>query len=204
MLEQRNKIAAILLAAGTSSRFEGRHKLLQDVGGKPLLLHSLAPILASPFHQIIAVTGYAADQVAPLLEDHPVRIVHNENFRNGMGSSLAAAVKALDDEAEAALIFLADMPAITPSLIKAIITAFHEDGSASIFAPTHQGRRGHPVLFARQHFPALSRLNNDEGAKNIIRQNKAGLKLIPVASDAIFRDIDRLEDLATSQNLVPD
>ena len=208
MLETQ-KFAAILLAAGTSSRFGGSHKLMQPLDGRPLIQHSLTPIIASTFHQTIIVTGHLADQLTPLTQHEAAEIIFNENYQHGMGTSLATGIGALNDDIDAAFIFLADMPDITAEIIERLTAAFTANPTATICTPTHNGQRGHPVIFARQHFAALSALTGDNGAKAIIRDNTGTLLELPVNTPAILRDIDTPHDLAVhadtgtnSRNLV--
>lgn len=195
MLAANPEFAAILLAAGTSSRFGPAFKLLHHLDGKPLIHHALAPILEAKFHQTITVTGHQADKLTPLINEFPIEIIFNKNHQDGMGASLAAGINALTEDIDAAFIFLADMPAITPAIINALKAALIKEENATICAPTYKGQRGHPVLFASNHFPALKALTGDQGAKDIIQNNAGTLCEVPVTNDAIFRDIDRPEDL---------
>lgn len=181
-------IAAILLAAGTARRM-GSNKLLLDVLGQPMVRRAAAVCQAAGLSPLIAVLGHEASRVAQALSGLPVQCVHNENFSDGMASSLTAGLAALPTGTEAALICLADMPLLMREDISALCAAFAPERGRAICVPVHQGRRGNPVLLGRAIFPALAGLSGDEGAKSIIRQHAHLVAEVP-ASAGVLTDID--------------
>lgn len=204
-------IAAIFLAAGQSRRFGKANKLLSEIEGRPLIERSLTPLLNGDLDEIIIVTGHESQAIKAAIPPHihelpNIRIIENKAYSQGMGSSLAAGISALSNTIDACYICLADMPDIPPESFKHLREALYSTSSIrsgeaarenipTIIAPTHKGQRGHPVLFASCHFPALKALSGDRGAKEIIEKNNSGLKLVELNTTAILRDIDCMSDL---------
>jgi molybdenum cofactor cytidylyltransferase len=180
-------MAGLLLAAGQSRRF-GANKLLQHViDDTPMLLVS-AQKLASALPDSIVVINEAIQEQQPALEQLGLRVIVNSHADQGMGSSIACGVAA-SSGANGWLIALADMPYVSVETIKAV--AVRLNGGAAIVAPLYQQQRGHPVAFAGQFRQELLALNQDSGAKDIIRRHKHRLELINSDDEGVIIDIDR-------------
>ena len=143
-----------MLAAGLSRRMGGPNKLLQPYRGKPLLAHALRVAEEIEFADRIAVTGRDCAETEALAASFGFRCVFNPSFAEGLGTSIAAGVRALQPEAEGAFIALGDMPEIGPEVYRALAETFTQ---GSIVAPLHNGARGHPVLFCKSYIAQLSR-----------------------------------------------
>ncbi len=207
MLAHTNKLAAILLAAGQSTRFEAGSKLTHIIKDKPLISWSLSPLIKSNLEQIIIVTGCHAETInkaiTPLKNQHPnLTTIHNENYKLGMGNSIATGMTAISSNIEGIFICLADMPKITEDIYTKLTHALaleqnHETTkNKSIFRPFYQGIPGHPVLFSKIHFEKIASLNGDQGARQIIKSNQGALELIAIDNPHTLLDIDKREDLA--------
>jgi len=206
-------IAAVVLAAGRSSRYRAAggaepSKLVAMLDGKPLVRHVVEAALASRARPIVVVTGHAREVVETALETLSVAFVHNADFASGLASSLKAGIAALPGGAAGALILLGDMPGVGPALLDRLIGAFTDNPRALAATPVHAGRRGNPVLLASPLFPAIARLEGDEGARRLIEEaagNEAGpARVIELAedSDAVTLDVDTPEALAAARNWV--
>jgi molybdenum cofactor cytidylyltransferase len=189
------RIGAIVLAAGLSSRM-GRNKLLADIVGKPLLRRVVEAASASSVDPIIVVSGNAADETAAALAGLQVRVVDNPDYRSGLSTSLKCGLRALPDDCDGAMVLLGDMPAITASLIDKLVAAFDPAESRAICVATYRGKRGNPVLWARQFFPDMLQLEGDVGAKHLIAANGEVVCEVEAADDAPLIDIDTPEALA--------
>lgn len=209
MLDDRQKFAAILLAAGQSSRFEDGAKLTHLINGKPLIAWSLAPLIESKFEQIIIVTGGHAKVINSLLtpfetQQENITTIHNETYNEGMSTSIASGMSLIKSNIEGVFICLADMPMIKVEIFTKLSNTYEEErdkqSNKTIFRPAYEGQPGHPVLFRKKHFSNLSSLDGDKGAKELIQQNKDELKLISVNSSDILIDIDKKEDLYKLQS----
>ena len=184
-------IAAIIPAAGLSSRFDGANKLVQPLGVFSIVQHVVQAAKSTGCHSIIVVTGYEAQSVRQALRDEPVQVVHNEMFEAGMGASISAGVKEAGD-VDGYLIWPADMPLIKPSSAAAVIDEFDP---AAIVVPICDGKRGHPVLFPATFRVPLEGLTHQNGARSILNANADSIKEIEIADSGIHCDIDNREDL---------
>jgi molybdenum cofactor cytidylyltransferase len=189
-------IRGILLAAGYSKRF-GSNKLLQALpagspeAGTPMGL-AAAKHLLDALPESIAVVRPRAQKLARILRDAGCNTVVCKNAGEGMGTSLAAGVRATSD-ANGWIVGLADMPFIRPETIRTVAKALQE--GASIAAPSFQGKRGHPVGFARRFYEELSSLRGDDGARQFLKQHPELVKLVEVDDPGVVRDIDKPSDL---------
>jgi molybdenum cofactor cytidylyltransferase len=190
------KIRGILLAAGYSKRF-GSNKLLQALppgspeAGVPIAL-AAAKRLLEVLPDSIAVVRPRAQKLAALLRDAGCNTVLCKNAAEGMGTSLAAGVRAADD-AEGWIVALADMPFIRADTIRAVVHAIA--GGAAMAAPSYHGQRGHPVGFGRANFEALAALSGDHGARELLARHAASIALCETDDPGVLRDIDRPSDL---------
>jgi molybdenum cofactor cytidylyltransferase len=192
-------IAALVLAAGRSTRMGGANKLLEEIGGKPLVRIAAEQALASRASPVILVTGHQREKVEAAVAGLDLRVVHNPDFAQGLGTSLRAGVAALPAEADGVVVCLADMPQITSALIDRLIAAFDPGQGALVAVPTVEGRRGNPVLWARRFFPELMAIEGDTGARNLIAAYAEAVTEVAVEGAAIFLDVDTPEMLAEVQ-----
>ena len=188
----RARVAAIVLAAGRSTRMGDANKLTLDWRGQPLVARVVDALASTSVDRVCVVTGHQADEVSGALAGREVELVPNPDHATGMASSIAAGIRAVAD-AEAALICLGDMPEVSASTIERLVAAW--DGPGTIAVPVHGARRGHPVLFGRDHFPALEALVGDRGARSLLDQGS--VLEVPVDDPGIHHDVDTPEDLAT-------
>lgn len=187
-------LAAIVLAAGSASRFGGG-KLTATYAGRPLLHHALAAARAAPVAQVVVVTGADAERVAACAKafDPAVRLVHAPDHAEGMAASLRAGIAALDEDVGAAFVFLGDMPRIPHAVLARLAQAVKDGAPAA--APVFDGRRGNPVVLARTVFRAVQGLTGDVGARPILQRLGARLVLVDAPDDGVLFDIDEPDDL---------
>jgi molybdenum cofactor cytidylyltransferase len=188
-------IAAVVLAAGRSTRMGGANKLLAEIGGKPLVRIAAEQALASRTDPVILVTGHQREQVEAAVAGLDLRLVHNPNFAQGLGTSLRAGVAAVPSDTDGVVVALADMPQVTSTLIDQLIAAFDPEHGALVAVPTVDGQRGNPVLWARRFFPELMAIEGDIGARNLIASYAEAVTEVPVTGTAAFVDVDTPEML---------
>jgi len=186
-----SSVAAIILAAGASSRM-GRPKQLLDWHGRPLVRAVAEQALAARLDQVYVVVGAAGAAVATALEGLPLHIVANRHYAVGQSSSLHAGIAALDSAVGAALILLGDQPFVTTAIIEQIVGAWRATG-AMIVAPSYQGQRGNPVLFARTIFPELLAVTGDQGARGVLAADPSRIHSVAFDDPRPLADIDTLE-----------
>jgi molybdenum cofactor cytidylyltransferase len=188
--EAGRRIAAIVLAAGRSTRMGGPNKLLADVGGRPLVRIAVEEALASRAQPVVVVTGHQREQVEAALKGLPVILTHNPDFAQGLSTSLKAGLAALPAGADGAIVCLGDMPQVDAGLIDRLVAAFEPEKGALVVVPTIAGKRGNPVVWSRRFFADLSRLDGDVGARHLIGTYPEAVVEVPVTGRAAFVDVD--------------
>jgi molybdenum cofactor cytidylyltransferase len=192
-------VAAIILAAGRSTRMGGPNKLLAELGGKTLVRIVAEQALASKAQDVIVVTGHQAGQVEKALHGLKVKFVHNPDFAEGLASSVKVGVAAVADDAAGAVICLGDMPLISANLIDRLIEAFAPDRGNLIVVPVSDNRRGNPVLWSRRFFNELMTLDGDIGARHLIARHSEAVAEVPVEGFGAFLDIDTPQALEAAR-----
>jgi len=189
------RLAAVVLAAGRSTRMGGPNKLLAEIRGRPLVRIVVEEALASHAKPVIVVVGHQRGEVEKVLADLPVQLIHNPDFAQGLGTSLKAGIAAVPAEADGAIVCLADMPQVDASLLNRLIAAFDPDRGALIVMPTVEGRRGNPVLWSRRFFPDLMAIEGDVGARHFIARYGEAVVEVPLEGRAALVDVDTPEAL---------
>lgn len=192
---QPTKIAAVVMAAGRSTRMGAQNKLLAEIDGKAMVRRAAETALASQADPVILVTGHEHAAVETAVEGLPLHIVHNPDYRTGLSSSLRAALAALPEESGGVLICLADMPRIDAAVLDRLIEAFDPLEGRAICLPTWRGKRGNPVLFARHFVPEMAEVSGDVGARAVISDYPEAVHEVAMDDDAVLRDIDTPEAL---------
>ena len=189
------RVAAVVLAAGRSTRMGGPNKLLADIARRPLVRIAAEEALASRAKPVIVVTGHQREQVETALAGLPVQFVHNPDFADGLGTSVRAGIAAVPADADGAIVCLGDMPQVDAGLIDRLIAAFDPDQGALVVMPTFEGRRGNPVLWSRRFFPDLMAIEGDVGARHLIGRYSEAVVEVPLAGKAALVDVDTPEAL---------
>jgi len=189
------RIAAVVLAAGRSTRMGGPNKLLAEIARRPLVRIAAEAALASGAKPVIVVAGHQRDQVGQALSGLPVRVVHNPHFADGLGTSLKAGIAAVPPQADGAVVLLGDMPQVDARLIDRLIASFDPDRGALVVVPTFEGKRGNPVLWSRRFFPDLMAVEGDVGARHLIGRYGEAVVEVPVDGKAALTDVDTPEAL---------
>jgi molybdenum cofactor cytidylyltransferase len=197
--ESPRKIAALLLAAGRSTRMGGPNKLLEDLHGKPIVRHAAEALAASGASPVVAVTGHEGERVASALAGLDIERVHNPDYAEGLSTSLKVGLAALPPESDAVAVALGDMPDVTGALIDRLVAALDPARGALIAVPTREGRRGNPVVWSRRFFDDLSRIEGDTGARHLIGLHNEAVVEVPVDDEAAFHDIDTPEALQSAR-----
>jgi molybdenum cofactor cytidylyltransferase len=190
-----HNIAAIVLAAGRSTRMGGPNKLLAEIGGRPLVRIAVEQALASRAKPVIVVTGHERERVEAALKGLPVQFVHNPDFAIGLGGSVRTGIAAVPAAADGAIVCLGDMPQVDAALIDRLITAFAPEQGALAVMPTIDGQRGNPVLWSRRFFPDLMAIEGDVGARNLINRYGEAVVEVPVTGKGALVDVDTPEAL---------
>jgi len=190
-----HRIGAVVLAAGPSSRM-GAEKLLLPLAGKPLVRHAVEAAASSRAAPVVVVIGHAGARIAAALAGMDVCFVENREFSEGLSTSLVCGLKALPAECDGTAIVLGDMPFVAPQVLDDLVEAFDPARGRAICVPTFQGRRGNPVVWAREFFPEMLALKGDAGAKRLMGAHAERVCEVEAADNGVLVDIDTPEDLA--------
>ncbi|MBI5898307.1 MAG: NTP transferase domain-containing protein [Rhodocyclales bacterium] len=183
------RIAALVLAAGSSSRMGGANKLLCEVDGVPMVRRAANAALASRCVSVQVVTGHQAEAVEQALSGLEVECLRNPDHATGMASSLRTGLAALPEEADAVVVMLADMPRVGASLIDRLIAAW-DSRAPRIVAPVRGGRRGNPILWPRALVAEMATVEGDVGARSLLQTHADRVARVEWDDDAIFADVD--------------
>ena len=188
----RRFISGLVLGAGASSRF-GTPKQLLPFRGTTLLGWVINQAeKASALDEIVVVLGRAAEEIREKVDLGGVKTVENPVFGEGCSSSYRAGIGALDPRSEAIIIILGDQPGVDPETINRVADQWRE-GDGQIALASYQGRKGHPMLFAKPLFHQLVGLHGDKAAWKLVDANPDLVRVIPI--DRPFpEDIDTMED----------
>jgi len=187
------RVSAIVLAAGISTRM-GAIKQLLRIGSKTLLENVLSNLLRAQVSDIIVVLGSSAEEIRQQVPLGNVRVVMNEAYRDGMGTSLRTGLSAIDPGTDAALVVLADQPFVQPGTIDHLIEQYRLR-RPQIAIPMYQGFRGNPVLLDRSVFPELMSLTGDIGCRAIFGAHAESILKVPVEDIGVLLDVDTKADL---------
>jgi molybdenum cofactor cytidylyltransferase len=199
-------VAGIILAAGESSRF-GEPKQLLDWKGQPFVRAVAKTALEAGLSPVVVVTGANAEKVEEVVKGLPVKIVRNEAWREGQGSSIRAGIFSLtptpastslplrsarmaEGYAGACIFLLVDQPQITASVLRALVES-HAAELQPVLAPMVQDQRANPVLFDCAAFPDLLTLKGDVGGRAIF--HKYRVEYLPWHDDRLLLDVDTPE-----------
>lgn len=221
----RPVLTGLVLAAGASTRMGAdRNKLLEVVGLRPVVRAPIDALLGAGVARVVVVTGHQAAEVEAVVAEPRVQIARHDDWRAGMGASIACGVRALagsptapdgastaPDGASTApdgvLVCPGDLPGLTSRPVEAVVATFvrifEREGEAvaraAIVVPEAAGRAGHPVLFGAAHLPALGRLSGDRGARALVDAAGPARRGVEVGDDAIHRDVDTPDALEAAR-----
>lgn len=199
--QQAPRVAALVLAAGRSTRMGGPNKMLADANGQPLVVHAVKAALASQAVEVVVVLGHMAQEVRTVIEKAlppgaRLRFVTNPDFAEGLSTSVRTGIGALGKDIDAAIVQLGDMPGVGAPLLDRLMAAFSPVEGRTICVPTVGGKRGNPVLWARRFFAEMAKLSGDSGAKHLIGEHADLVCEVGMAGEAAVTDIDTPEALA--------
>jgi molybdenum cofactor cytidylyltransferase len=190
------RVAAVILAAGRSTRMGGPNKLLEKIGGRPLVRIAVDEALASRARPVLVVTGHQREKVEAALKGLNVRLVHNPDFADGLSTSVKAGLAAVPEDVDGAIVCLGDMPHVTAALIDKLLAAFDPERGALVVVPVIDGQRGNPVVWSRRFFPELASLEGDIGARQLIGRYAEAVTEVALTDIAALTDVDTPEALS--------
>lgn len=182
-------VTGLVLGAGGSRRL-GRPKQLLPYGGGTLLGHVVGVARACPFDQVVVAIGGAADDVRAAVDLTGVEVVVNDAYGAGCSSSIAAALRRVDERCDVLVLMLGDQPGVT---VRTVATLLAGRGDAPLALCEYEDGRGHPIAFDRSTFPALANLHGDRGVWRLLDQRAGEVRTVPLGG-RVPLDVDTPED----------
>lgn len=187
------KVAAIILAAGGSSRL-GRPKQLLDWFGKPFICQLIDLTLQAKLKPVVVVTGASYQEIEKVIGGKNIVIARNEEWLKGQSSSMKVGSKALESEnIDAFIIFLCDQPQVSIELIEKMIDE-SLNNEIDIVANSVQGKICPPTLFKVKCIDSIKSLNGDQGGRVLFKSYNT--KIIDWQDVRLLQDSDTEEDYA--------
>lgn len=183
-------VAAIVLSGGKSERM-GSPKALLQYRGQTFLETILAAIASARLAPAIVVAGHHYDLISKSFPD--IQIEFNPNYNQGMSTSVQTGIRALPAGLDGAAVFLVDHPMVDRQTIDVLVSRL---APGRIVVPVHDGRRGHPVVFAAELFEEILALPPDQGLNTIVRRQQERVTEVFVENEGVLRDIDTPEQFA--------
>ncbi|MGB5747003.1 MAG: nucleotidyltransferase family protein [Desulfobacterales bacterium] len=197
--------AGIILAAGSSVRF-GRPKQLIKLRDKYLVEWVLDAALNSRLQTVVLVLGHEHQKIIRAMGTklhHPkLEVVINRHYHEGQSTSLKTGLTCVRHVFSSVMYLLADQPMIRSSTIDLLLDHFH-DSEKDICVPVFEGQRGNPTIFKRSIYEEIMMIDEDMGARNIIRDNAQGVLYVDIKDPLCFIDIDSQDDFKNLLTLLP-
>lgn len=183
-------VGAIILSAGKSERM-GSPKALLQYRGQSFLATILAAVASARMAPAIVVAGHHYDAISRAFPNN--QIVFNPSYEYGMSTSVQAGIRALPAGLDGTAVFLVDHPMIDRQTIDALVDRL---APGRIVVPVHNGRRGHPVIFAAEIFDEILDLSSEQGLNSVVKRLPERVVEVFVENAGVLRDIDTPEQFA--------
>jgi molybdate transport repressor ModE-like protein len=184
---------AVVLAAGISSRMK-EFKPMLYVGGESMIQRVIRTLREAGVGQIVVVTGYKASKLHKHLQPLHVSCVLNTDYETThMYDSLKLGLRALEGEYDRVLVALADTPLVSATTIRALLKV----KTSGAVCPTHNGRKGHPLILPAQMVPFLLSYEGAGGLRGAVAASPAPQRLVEVNDAGVLLDADTTDDYYT-------
>lgn len=164
------RVAGVLLAAGTSSRM-GTNKLFVELGGTTVLRRAALTAAAAGLDPILVVLGHESNRAQAELTGLSCSSIFNPEYARGMNTSLRAGISALPESAPAAVVLLADMPFVTAEMIRQLVEQWRP-GNSPLVVSVYEDVVAPPILYPRRLFPELTALDGDGCGKAVVKRHR--------------------------------
>ena len=185
-------IWAIILAAGESKRM-GYPKMLLTINGKSMLENVISTVKKSGVENTMVVLGAYSESLKEMVVKASVQYCLNDNYKDGMLSSVKCGFRNLPSDFDAVLVFQGDQPMITPEVVSSVIKAYRLSGKG-IVIPVYKKKRGHPVLIDKKYRNEIDKLDAREGLRSLAYKFHDDVLEVGTKVSGILRDFDTFED----------
>jgi molybdenum cofactor cytidylyltransferase len=194
------EIWAIILAAGESRRM-GFPKMLLDFNGRTMIESVIGNVSESKVDKIIVVLGADSEAIVERIGKLGVKYCYNENYKEGMLSSVRCGFRNIPSDYNAVLVFQGDQPLITPDAINTVIEAYLSSGKG-IVIPVYKKRRGHPLLIDIKYRDEIEKLSPDKGLRSLANKFSEDVLEVDTSESGILRDFDTYEEYKIEINQI--
>ncbi len=201
-----HRLAVIIIAAGYSSRMNGFKPLLK-FNDRTAMERLIDTYRRSGIRDIYIVVGYKSDAVINQMKDPSVTLVMNEDYREGMFTSVKKGIQALGDQTDAFFMQPVDIPLIKSKTLDYLTDQYYKCNKGILY-PVFLDEKGHPPLIDCKYNALITGSQEDGGLKRILERFEEDSMCVPVLDKAVLMDMDRAEDyenlLAYDQLNAPD
>ena len=185
---RENKIAAVILAAGYSSRM-GEFKPLMKLNGQTVIESAVCSFRNTGISDIRVVVGHRASEIIPVLDRLGVDYILNERFDDGMFTSVLAGLKSIYEQAAGFFLLPGDMPMVKPFTVKAILAEYIKSGAGIIY-PCFLGKRGHPPFISSKYFDEILSSDKSDNLRSVLSRHESDSIDVDLVDQAVLMDMD--------------
>ena len=185
-------IWSIILAAGESKRMEVP-KMLLPFGNMTIIEKVIDNVRKSGINNIIVVLGADRNKILNTVGLEHVIHCFNDNYKEGMLSSVQCGFKLLPIDFKAVMIFPGDMPLISPEIVKKILNSYYQTRKGLV-VPVYRGKRGHPLLIDNKYKYEIDKIDPEEGLRSLAGKFLNDLLEVDTDEKGIIHDIDTRDD----------
>jgi molybdenum cofactor cytidylyltransferase len=194
-LYTRVRVGAVLLAAGQGQRMGNIPKSLIELGGVPLINRQLIALSGGGVDEVVVVTGFYHEQIEPLVEQFPVRVVRNPHPEEGQASSVRLGLEALGETFDAVIMALADQPLINAEDVAQLIVAFKKRPAGEIVMPVVEGQRGNPIILSGKALKDILESGQNMVCRKFMDQNPDLVHPFETPNQHFVLDLDEPQDI---------
>jgi len=179
----------------------GFPKMLLTFNGRTMIENVIVNVTRSDVDNTMVVLGAGRDALIELIRKSSVKYCYNDNYKEGMLSSVKCGFRNLPSDFEAVLVFQGDQPMITPKAINMVIEAYRLSGKG-IVIPVYEKKRGHPLLIDRKYRDEIEKLDTREGLRSLAYQFSDDVLEVETDDPGILRDFDTYEEYKKEINQI--
>ncbi len=196
-------ISALVPAAGLSTRMGGElPKPLLPWGASTVIRTVVSTLHAAGVADVVVITGHRREAIEAALAGHAVRCVHNPAYGSGeMLASIQAGLAAADPNSTAALLALADQPQMQVSVVQRVLSAFQASDGQALVIPSHNLRRGHPIVLPRSLWAEVLALPAGDTLRSVIQRHAAAIRYVEGDTPTVLADLDTPEQYAAARDV---